>query len=111
MLLSIQDGALYCDGLFLSYCGVSDERQALRYGRYAVETRYSHAHGEDLPYVDGIGWVGPSSTRGDVACELALGRVRNRADVIPCPTFVVRLLALLEAADERGQIPVTLVIE
>ena len=110
MKLSIRDGALYADNLFFSYCEVTHGSDSLQPGRYEVEARYSHHHRQDLPHVDGIGWIGPANARTDTPCSLVLGRVRGRHAVVPCPTFVVRLLAMLEAADERGS-SVSLVIE
>lgn len=110
MKLSIKDGALYADNLFFSYCEVTHGSDSIQPGRYAVEARYSHHHGEDLPHVESVGWIGPATHRNDTTCALILGRIRGRANVLPCPSFVIRLLAMLNEAEDRGE-SVTLVVE
>lgn len=109
MNLLISNGTLYADGLFYCYVEASHGRDNLQPGRYAVEARYSHSHQQDLPIADGIGWFGPAA-KSDVPCSLVLGRVRTGDAILPCPSYVSRLLALIEAADDKGQ-PVSLVIE
>lgn len=110
MKLALKDGALYADNLFFSYCEVTNGSDSIQPGRYAVETRYSHHHRQDLPHVESVGWIGPADSRNDAPCAIVLGRIRGRNGVIPCPSFIVRLIAMLEAADERGS-PVSLVVE
>lgn len=97
MRLEIDYPAIYIDGLFLCYVGVNDGA-TLRPGRYAVEATYSHSHRKNLVRVDGIGWIG-----GNKDCNVVLGRIRNRDDVIPCESFEKRILALVETAQDDGK--------
>lgn len=104
MKLLIENGTLYADNLFLCYAGAGNGRTGLSNGVYPVAAQYSHAHGTDLPHAAGIGWLGASDQ-----CDVILGTVRGRDVVVPSQGSLVRLLALLEAAEDRGQ-TVTLVI-
>lgn len=97
MKLSIESGIMYADGLFVCFVGVGNGRDALQSGRYPCEATYSHTHGKNLVRVDGIGWAGASPE-----CDIVLGRVRNRDDVLPCPAHERRVLALVETAQDYG---------
>lgn len=105
MRLEIDHTAMYVDGLFLCYVGAGNGRGNIQPGRYACEATYSHAHGKNLVRVDGLGWLGASPE-----CDVILGTVRNRDDVIPCPGFEKRILALVETAQDYGS-PVELVVK
>lgn len=109
MKLTIANGVLYADGLFLSYVEAGNGRTDFPVGRYEVEARYSHAHSQDLPIADGVGWFGPA-VGADAPCDIVLGRVRAGDALLPCPSFIGRLLALIETTESRGQ-TTTLVIE
>lgn len=109
MRLLIANGTLYADNLFFSYVEAGNGRTDLQPGRYAVEARHSHSHQQDLPVADGIGWFGPA-LGSDVECDIVLGRVRKGNVILPCANHVRRLLALVEAAEDRGQ-AISLVIE
>ena len=50
-----------------------------------------------LPNAYGLGWIG-----ADKGCDIFLGRVRKGTDTLPCSGHLSRLLALLEAAEDRG---------
>lgn len=103
MMLLLDNRTLYADGLFFCYTEVSNGRDALQPGRYPVEAQYSHAHGQDLPRAAGLGWIGPASDRNGPQCDLVLGRVRAGDALLPCPTHVGRLLAMLETAEANGK--------
>lgn len=105
MKLTINNGVLHVDNLFFCYCEAGNGRFDLPDGTYKVTTTYSHHFGQDLPNAVGIGWIG-----ADKECDLVLGRVRTGTGVLPCPGHVSRLLALLEADEDRGA-SATLVIE
>ena len=109
MKLAIKNNALYVENLFFCYVEIINGKP-LQPGHYAAETRYSHHHGEDLPHVESVGWIGPATHRNDTPCALILGRIRGRSNVLPCPSFVIRLLAMLNEAEDRGE-PTTLVVE
>lgn len=109
MKLTLSRGILYADGLFFSYAEAGNGRSDFQPGRYEVEARYSHTHGQDLPIADGVGWFGPA-VGTDAPCDIVLGRVRAGNALLPCPSFIGRLLALIETAEDRGQ-TTTLVIE
>ena len=102
MNLLITNGTLYVDNFFLCYCEAGNGRDSLPVGRFPLETRYSHAHGEDLPHVEHVGWIGPSS-RADVSCDVVLGRVRGSDGTLPCRSFVGRILAMLAVAEDDGK--------
>ena len=97
MRLEIDYPALYADGLFVCYVGAGNGRTAIQPGRHEVEATYSHAHGKNLVRADGLGWVGASQE-----CDVVLGRVRDRDDVLPCESFERRVFALVEAAQDYG---------
>lgn len=97
MKLTIENGTLFADNLFFCYCEPGNERNDIPAGAFKVTTTYSHKHGKDLPNVVGIGWVG-----ADKECDIVLGRVRSGAGVMPCDAHLVRLLSLIEAAEDRG---------
>ena len=106
MKLLISNGALYVDGLFFAYAGGKNGRATLRPGRYPVSTEFSPAHGRELPLAQDLGWIGDDPTE----CDVVLGRVRKGDTLLPCSAHVGRLLALVDASDERGA-TTTLVIE
>ena len=105
MRLLIEHGTLYADNKFLCYVGAGNGRRDLPVGSYPVATQYSHAHGTDLPNAMGLGWLGASDE-----CDVVLGTVRGRDAVVPSQGALKRLLALVEAAEYRGQTS-TLVVE
>lgn len=98
MRLEIDYPALYADGLFVCYVGAGNGRTVIQPGRYAVEATYSHHHRKNLVRADGLGWIG-----ADAGCDVVLGRVRNRDDVLPCKSFEGRIFALVEAAQDYGR--------
>lgn len=106
MKLTLSGHSLYADNLFFCYAEAPHGRTALRPGRYPVSTQFSHAHGRELPLAQDLGWIGSDPD----ACDLVLGRVRKGDALLPCSAHVGRLLALIEAASERGA-ATTLVIE
>ena len=97
MRLTIEDGTLFIDNLFFCYVGVGNDRTNLQSGAYPVATQFSHKFGKDLPNAHGLGWIG-----ADKECDVILGRVRHGADTLPCSGHLSRLLAILEAAEDRG---------
>jgi len=110
MKLTLKLGVMFVDNFFFCYAKPGNGNVALSPGRYSVQTQYSHAHGEDLPNVEHVGWVGAQSRNG-VALDLVLGRVLNGQDLLPCAPTLGRLLALLEAAEDCGQAVTLEVIE
>ena len=106
MKLTLAGGTLYTDSMFFCYAETGNGRDSLRPGRHPVSTQFSHTHGRELPLVQDIGWIGDDPAE----CDLVLGRVRKGDALLPCSAHVGRLLALVEAASDRGQ-TVSLVIE
>jgi hypothetical protein len=96
MRLELNNGILYADNLHFSFAEVR-HGATVPTGRHTVTTIYSHVHGEDLPNVADVGWVGHHE---DAA--VFLGRVRNR-ELIPCSITTGRLLGLLERAEQIGE--------
>lgn len=97
MRLTIEDSTLFIDNLFFCYVGAGNDRTNLQPGAYQVTTQFSHKFGKNIPNANGIGWIG-----ADKECDVILGRVRSGPGVIPCDGHLVRLLAILEAAEDRG---------
>lgn len=106
MKLALTDGTIYADNLFFCYAETGNGRTTLRPGQYPVSTQFSHTHGRELPLAQDLGWIGDDPN----ACDIVLGRVRKGNALLPCSAHVGRLLALVEAAENRGS-SVTLVIE
>lgn len=106
MKLTLSGHSLYADNLFFCYAEAPHGSSTLRPGRYPVSTQFSHAHGRELPLAQDLGWIGDDPD----ACDIVLGRVRSGDALLPCSAHVGRLLAMLEAAEGRGQ-TVSLVIE
>lgn len=96
MNLELRDGILYADNLHFSF-GEIRHGAVVPNGRHEVSAVYSHAHGQDLPNISGVGWIGHAE---DVA--VFVGRVRNRS-LIPCSITTARLLGLLERAEQDAQ--------
>ena len=90
MKLLIDNGVLFVDGLYLCYARSSDARRNQDDGCFKVEIR-KDARGPYV-HVDGIGRIGADAGE----CGLVLGRVLGRDSLIPCPTLVERLFALVE---------------
>ena len=104
MRLTIELGTLYVNNVRMCFVGEKDGSEALQSGSYEVNTIYSHAHGCDLPNAQGLGWIGPSNRPNAPECDIVLGRMRDgNGQVVNCPSYVTKLLALLEDAEERGQ--------
>lgn len=106
MKLTLVNTALYADNLFFCYAEAGHGRDDLQPGSYPLSTQFSHAHGRELPLATGLGWIGDDAA----ACDIVVGRVRKDDALLPCSGHVKRLLAMLEAAEGRGQAS-TLVIE
>ena len=99
MNLLIKDGVLYADNLRVCLAEPGNGRPNLPTGRYEVTTQFSHIHGRILPDAIGLGWIGASPE-----CDIVLGGVRGRNGVIPSPSALGRLLALIEAKEDMGAI-------
>jgi hypothetical protein len=97
MNLSIRDNMIYADNLKLCLCEAGNGRPNLPHGRYEVTAQFSHVHGRILPDAIGLGWIGASPE-----CDIVLGGVRGRNGVIPSPSALGRLLALIEAKEDMG---------
>ena len=97
MNLSIRDNTIYADNLKLCFCEAGNGRPNLPHGRYEVVTQFSHVHDRILPDAIGLGWIGASPE-----CDIVLGGVRGRNGVIPSPSALGRLLALIEAKEDMG---------
>ena len=97
MNLSIRDNTIYADNLKLCLCEAGNGRPNLPTGRYEVTAQFSHVHGRILPDAIGLGWIGASPE-----CDIVLGGVRGRNGVIPSPSALVRLLALIGAKEDVG---------
>jgi len=110
MNLSIRDNTIYADNLKLCLCEAGNGRPNLPHGRYEVSTQYSVAHKQELPHASGIGWIGPATSHDVPECDIVLGSVRSNKSLIPCASYVVRLLAILEVVESAGK-TVELVIE
>lgn len=102
MLLTLANGVLRADNVFLCCAGVGNGRPNLPAGRYPVSTQYAHVHGRTLADAVGLGWIGPLAE-----CDIVLGGVRGRSGVIPSQHAFSILLAKLEDCEDRG-ISVTL---
>jgi hypothetical protein len=91
MKLKIDNGSLYLDNMFICYVEIGDVVK----GKYHVEARYSHAHGEELVHVDTLGWMG--AQRG---CDIILGRVKSAAGLLPCAVMAERVLQNVALAQD-----------
>lgn len=98
MKLKIDNGSLFADNIFLCYAGAGNGRPNLPTGHYPVSTQYAHVHGKTLADAVGLGWIGASPE-----CDVVLGGVRGRHNVIPSQSAFGRLLALLETSEDIGQ--------
>lgn len=98
MRLKIENGTLYADNIFLCYAGAGNGRPNLPTGHYPVATQFAHVHGKALADAVGLGWIGATHQ-----CDVVLGGVRGRRGPVPSPSSLVRLLALIEAAEDIGQ--------
>ena len=103
MNLSIKDGAFYADNVFLCYCEAGNGRDDLQPQRCQVSTQYSVAHKQELPHAFGLGWIGPATSADVPECDIVLGSVRSRQSLIPCASYVGRLLAIIEVAEGAGK--------
>lgn len=97
MNLTLRDGVLYVDNLKFCLAEAGNGRPNLPTGRFEVATQFSHAHRAVLPDANGLGWLGAMP-----GCDVVLGSVRGRDGVIPSPSVVGRLVAVLEIAEGRG---------
>ena len=99
LLLTIEHGWLCVGSNRIRLCkaGVGNERAVLPTGRYEVTAQFSYVHGRILPDAIGLGWIGVSPE-----CDIVLGGVRGRNGVIPSPSALGRLLALIEAKEDMG---------
>lgn len=98
MNLKIEGADLYADNLFLCHCEAGNGRPNLQPGSHEVIVQFSHEHGAVLPDAVGLGWLGATA-----GCDIVLGGVRGRHGVIPSPSSLGRLLALLESAENMGR--------
>ena len=98
MRLTIENGALYVNNHFTCYAGVQHGSPSLQPGKYAVTPQYSHAHGKDLPYAIGLGYIG-----ADAECHIILGRVLAKHGCIPCPSSLAQVMAKIEVAEDDGK--------
>ncbi len=105
MKLSIDHDILRVDNVQFCHVRLGNGRDALQPGEHQVTTTYSHKFGQDLPNAFGFGWLGVSEE-----CDLILCGIRGGVKPVPGHGYLVRLLSLLEAAEDRGQ-TTTLVIE
>jgi len=97
MKISVKDGALYADNMFLCYCEAGNGRDDLPNGRFEAATQFSHVHGKVLCHAYDLGWIG--ACRG---CDLVLGGVRGKNGIVPSQNSLSRLLAMLEVAEGAG---------
>lgn len=100
MKLLIRGNSLFADNLMFCHAGANHARRdQFQSGSYEVTARYSHEHKRDVPYADGLGWVG-----ADPACAVVLGRVVDgNSQVLPCLVTETRLIGLLERLEEQGK--------
>lgn len=103
MNLLISSGILFADNVMLSYVRPGNGRTNLPPGRFPVSAAFSHQHGDVLANVGGLGWMGATDADGP-ALDVILGRVLNGDDLLPCATVLRRLLGLLEAAENKGEL-------
>ena len=103
MKLSIEQGILYVNNKYFSRCEASNGRDDLQLTRCEVSTQYSAAHKQELPHAFGFGWIGPASSPDVPECDIVLGSVRSRQSIIPCTSYVGRLLAIIEVAEGAGK--------
>lgn len=105
MKLTIQGNRLYADNLMFSHCEVKDGHGDKSFSG-AAEPRFSHAHGEELLHVDGLGWCGPYPDNA-----IVLGRVvRSDGSVMGCRVTHSRLIGMVNYHTEQGK-RITLEIE
>ena len=103
MKLSIEQGILYVNNKYFSRCEASNGRDDLQLTRCEVSTQYSAAHKQELPHAFGLGWIGPAASLDVPECDIVLGSVRARQSLVPCASYVGRLLAILEVAEGSGK--------
>lgn len=100
MKISFDDvGTVRVDNMKFCYWELGHGREDIRAGSYAVEARFAHAYGKILPHVESVGWLG-----ADPSTAIILGKVRNRANVLPDGCLVQRLVACIEASADSGQV-------
>ena len=56
--LMIKGGMLYANKKIFCNCGGGSGGKNIPVGRYEVEERYAHAHGDVLAFARGLGWIG-----------------------------------------------------
>lgn len=103
MNLSIRDNALYADNLFLCYCEAGNGRTDFESRSGEVSTQYSIAHKQELPHAFGFGWIGPATSRDVPECDIVLCSIHAGKHIVPCTSYVSRLLAMLEVAEGSGK--------
>lgn len=89
--LMVDSGTLYLNNKHFCLVGAGNGRNGIRHGSGKVYTKYSPEHGRVLAYSDEHGWIGASSE-----CDIVLGRVRHRANVLPCVVELDRLVWRIE---------------
>lgn len=105
MKLSIDHDILRVDNVHFCHVRPGNGRLDLPTGAYPVATTYSHQSAKNLPNASGLGWLGT-----DDQCDVILVGVRGGTKPVPSLGHLVRLLALLETAEDRGA-KVTRVVE
>ena len=95
MKLRVADNHLYADNLIFSMAEVVNASPTLS---APVEIRFSHHHGEDRVFAEGLGWVG--AAKDDA---IVVGRVRGGDGLIPCRVTETRLIGMVERAQDDGR--------
>ena len=95
MKLRVADNHLYADNLIFSMAEVVNASPTLS---APVEIRFSHHHGEDRVFAEGLGWVG--AAKDDA---IVVGRVRSNDGLIPCRVTETRLIGMVERAQDDGR--------
>lgn len=98
MRMLIQNGSLYINNHYTCHARGPHGSSHLQPGTYAVTAQFSHAHGKDLPYAIGLGFLG-----ADDQCDVVLGRVLASNGVTPCASSVAQVMVKIELAEDDGK--------
>ena len=103
--LMIKGGMLYANKKIFCNCGGGSGGKNIPVGRYGVEERYAHAHGDVLAFARGLGWIGHLP-----GCDVVIGRDDGRGGVVPSEAVAGRLLSMMEVAEDNGDLVILEVV-
>jgi hypothetical protein len=84
--LMIKGGMLYANKKIFCNCGGGSGGKNIPVGRYEVEERYAHAHGDVLAFARGLGWIGhlPGATLSLVEMMAGVGLFHQKLWLEDC---------------------------